>query len=147
MALRDTVGGIIAVRLGSALTENQRIDLERGIFNATLKEATARGVRRHWENPDFAEIYRAVARKAVGNLDPTSYVGNPRLLERLKEGEFAPHDVPFMTAREMYPEHWQKLTEEQLKRESTMLEGSAEEGSDMFKCNRCGKSRTKYWEI
>jgi len=147
MALRETVSGIIAGRMGEALTEEQQTDLERGIFNAALKEATGRGVRRHWENPEFAEIYRAVARRTVGNLDPTTYVGNPRLLERLREGEFAPHDVPFMTAREMYPEHWQVLTEEQLKRETTMLEGSAEEGSDMFKCNRCGKSRTKYWEM
>lgn len=146
-SLRDRVSGIIGERLGESLTDEQQLDLERGIFNAALKEATGRGVRRHWENPEFVEIYKTVARRTVANLDPAAYVGNPRLLERLREGEFAAHDVPFMTARELYPEHWQTLAEEQLKRETTMLEGSAEEGSDMFKCNRCGKSRTKYWEM
>ena len=52
-----------------------------------------------------------------------------------------------MTARELYPEHWQPLADEQMKRENTMLEGDKDGGSDMFKCKRCGKSKTRYWEM
>lgn len=145
--LREQVAEIIETRLGDELTEEQRLDLERGIFNASLAEASRRGIRRHWENPDFVETYKVVARRAVSNLDPAAYVDNRRLLERLKEGEFAPHDVPFMSAMELFPDNWQKLAEEQLKRETAALEGSKEEGCDLFKCRRCGKSRTRYWEM
>lgn len=144
---RDKISEILATRLGTELTEAQRLDLERGIFNAALTTARFRGVRRHWENPDFVEIYKNVARKSVCNLDPTVYVSNERLLARLKEGEFAPHDVPFMSAAEMFPEHWQALAMEQLKRETAALEGSKEEGCDLFTCKRCGKARTRYFEM
>ena len=129
------------------LSEKECIDLERGIYNASIQESKKRGIRCHWENSEFVEIYKGTARRCVVNLNPGQYVGNSRLLERLKEGEFPPHQIPFMTARELYPEHWQQLADEQLKRETTMLDGNSEEGSDMFKCKKCGKSRTRYWEM
>jgi DNA-directed RNA polymerase subunit M/transcription elongation factor TFIIS len=145
--LRTRVNTVIATRLADHLSSPQQTDLERGIYNAALEEAVRKGIRRHWENPDFAETYKVVARRTLANLDPATYVGNARLLQRLKEGEFPAHRVPFMTARELFPENWQTLADEQLKRETTMLEGGNEEGSDMFKCRRCGKSRTRYWEM
>jgi DNA-directed RNA polymerase subunit M/transcription elongation factor TFIIS len=124
-----------------------RVDLEKGMYNASIQEARRRGVRCHWENTDFSDIYKSVARRCLANLNPEQYLGNQRLLDRLKDGEFPPHQVPFMTARELYPEHWQQLADEQLKRETTMLDGNPEEGSDMFKCKKCGKARTRYWEM
>ena len=145
--LRTHIGSIIERRLKEHLTEEQQVDLERGIYNASLEEAKKHGVRQHWENPEFSEIYKLVARRTLVNLDPKSYVGNERLLKRLNEGEFAPHDVPFMGARELYPDNWHELADEQMKRETTMLEGSHEEGCDLFTCKRCGKARTRYWEM
>jgi transcription elongation factor S-II len=144
---RSRIVEILDTRLGDALSEAQRLDLERGIYNAALADAKRLGIRRHWENPDFVETYKTVARRSIGNLDPKAYIANERLLARLKEGEFAPHDIPFMSAAEMYPETWQALAMEQLKRETAALEGSKEEGCDLFKCNRCGKSRTRYFEM
>lgn len=145
--LRTRIAGIISTRLGEHLTEDQRIALERGVYNTALAEAKDHGVRRHWDNPDFVTIYKTIARRTVTNVDPTTYVGNTRLLERLKEGEFAAEAVAAMTHRELYPEHWQALADEQLKRETTLLEGSNEECSGMFKCKRCHKDRTRYWEM
>jgi hypothetical protein len=138
---------MIDKRMGQLLDPDQRVDLERGIFNASLDEAGRKGVRCHWENPDFMELYKMVARRVLINLDPEAYVGNSRLIQRLQEGEFPPHQIPFMTPRELYPEHWQGLADEQLKRETTMLEGNQEEGTDLFKCKRCGKSKTRHWEM
>ena len=147
MALRTLVAAIIDKHLDQYLDPNQRTDLERGIYNASLQEAGRKGIRKHWENPDFAETYKMVARRVVANLEPEAYVGNTRLIQRLQDGEFPAHRIPFMNARELYPEHWQLLSDEQMKRENTMLEGDKEGGSDMFKCKRCGKSKTKYWEM
>ena len=144
---RTKVAAIIATHFDELLDEGQRQDLERGIFNASLQEATKKGIRKHWENPDFVDIYKGIARRSIGNLDPTAYIGNQRLIQRLKDGEFPAHRVPFMGARELYPDHWQPLADEQMKRENTMLEGDKEGGSDMFKCKRCKKSKTKYWEM
>jgi DNA-directed RNA polymerase subunit M/transcription elongation factor TFIIS len=145
--LRTNVTTILESRLGAHLTETDRIDLEKGIYNASLIEADSKGIRKHWENPDFAILYKSAARRCIANLDPVAYVANSRLLTRLKEGEFPAHQVPFMSARELYPEHWQSLADEHMKRETLMLEGPQEEGSSMFTCNRCKKSKTRYWEM
>ena len=145
--LRTTVTSILESRLGAHLTEEQRLDLEKGIYNASLAAADSKGVRKHWENPAFATLYKGLARRSIANLDPAAYVANSRLLSRLKEGEFPAHQVPFMTARELYPEHWQSLADEHMKRETLMLEGPQEEGSTLFTCKRCKKSKTRYWEM
>lgn len=145
--LRTRISTIIGTRLSDHLTSEQCADLEKGIFNTSLHEAKEHGIRRHWENPDFVTVYKAVARRTIANVDPAAYVSNTRLIERLKEGEFTADAIAGMSHRELYPEHWQALADEQLKRETTMLEGSNEEGSGMFKCKRCGKSRTRYWEM
>jgi DNA-directed RNA polymerase subunit M/transcription elongation factor TFIIS len=147
MSLRERINALIEKRMDQLLDPDQRIDLERGIYNAAVSDARKKGVRRHWENPEFADIYKMIARRTMVNLDPEGYVGNSRLIERLQMAEFPPHQVPFMSARELYPEHWQALADEQLKRETTMLEGSNEEGSGMYTCKRCGKNRTRYWEM
>ena len=147
MSLRTHINSLIEKRMDQLLDPDQRVDLERGIYNATIQMARNRGVRCHWDNPDFVEVYRVVARRTLMNLDPEGYVGNSRLILRLQEGEFPPHQVPFMTPQELYPEHWQELATEQLKRETTMLEGNQEEGTDLFKCRKCGKSKTKHWEM
>jgi DNA-directed RNA polymerase subunit M/transcription elongation factor TFIIS len=141
---RQTVREYIDTRFAD-LTEEQRIDLERGIYNASLTEADKKGIRKHWENPDFAQIYKTIARRTVINLDPKSYIGNGRLLERLKDGEFKPHQIAYMNSREMYPENWQDLADAQLKRENSMQ--VQEEGTDLFTCRRCGKSKTRHWEM
>jgi len=143
--LRDHIRGLIKTRLD--LDETTQVDLEKGIYNASIQDAKRLGARCHWENPEFIEVYKGVARRTLVNLIPDQYIGNGRLLERLKDGEFPAHQIPFMTAREMYPENWQVLADEQLKRETTMLDGNPEEGSDMFTCKRCKKSRTRYWEM
>jgi transcription elongation factor S-II len=147
MALRTRTAGILDKYFDQSLDADQRADLEKGIYNAAIQEAGKRGVRKHWENPDFAELYRMTARRTVANLDPATYVHNARLLERLQEGEFPPHRIPFMNARELYPELWQKMADEHMKRETTMLEGDKEGGSDMFSCKKCKKARVKYWEM
>lgn len=147
MSVRTATAALIDTQMDQLLDPDQRTDLERGIFNAALADAEKKGVRRHWENPSFVDIYRVIARRTILNLNPAAYVGNTRLIQRLQEREFPPHQVPFMTARELYPEHWQELADEQLKRETTMLEGNQEEGTDLFKCKRCGKSKTRHWEM
>ena len=144
VSMREQVLGILE---SLPLTPEQRVGVEKGIYNASLQEATQKGVRKHWENPEFTTMYSIVARRVVANLDPEAYVGNPRLIQRLQDGEFAPHEVAFMSPKELFPEHWQPLADAQTKRENIMLEGDKEGGSDMFTCKRCGKSKTKYWEM
>lgn len=138
---------ILKQRCSGQLSAEEIDDFERGIFNATLEESKRRLLRCVWENPEFQTMYEITAKRAISNLDGQSYVGNTRLLTRLREGEFAPHDIPFMTYSDLYPEQWHALSEAAMKREAKMLEVDKSMATDMFRCSRCGKRQCTYYEM
>lgn len=144
---REKVRRVIALRCESVLTPAEQDDFERGIFNHTLEVAKTHHIHAVWENPKFQTLYEIEARRVVTNLDGASYVRNPRLITRLREGEFLPHDIPFMTYSELYPEKWSEMEELAMKREAKMLEVDKSMATDMFKCNRCGKRQCTFYEM
>jgi len=145
-ALREKIRTSIDNRC-TFLSPAERLDFEKGIFNYALEEAGKRNVRRVWENPEFQTLYLTAAQRSVSNLDPGSYVKNGRLLTRLKDGEFKPHDVPFMTYNELFPEKWHDMMEMAMKREQKMLEVDKSAATDMFRCSKCGKRECTYYEM
>ena len=122
---RERIQKIIQARC-AFLNEEEQIDLERGIFNFSLEEGKHRHVHRVWENPEFQTLYDITAKRTILNLDSSSYLGNNRLAERLREGEFMPHDIAFMNYGELFPENWRALMEQLMKRETKLLEGNTE---------------------
>ena len=147
MSHRERVRTSITNVLGAHLNEIEQKDLEIGIYNASLQESEHRKIRRNWENPFFVHTYNIMARRAITNLSPNSYVKNSRLLERLREGEFKPHDVAFMNFNELFPENWHNLIETRMKREAKLLEGNKDMATDQFRCNRCNKRQCTYYEM
>jgi len=145
-AARTVVRSVIAKRC-APLSAKEQEDLERGIYNAALQDAGARRVHRVWENPEFATVYQITAQRVISNLDSASYIQNGRLLTRLRDGEFAPHDVAFMTYSDLYPESWASAQEQAVKREAKMLEVDKSAATDMFRCSRCGKRECTYYEM
>ena len=143
---RDVVRRVIGAKCKFLSAEEQE-DLEIGIFNFAIEEGKRRGVRVVWENPEFQTVYDIAARRAISNVDGGSYVANGRLLERLREGEFLPHDIPFMTYSDLYPEKWATLQEMATKREARLLEVDKSMATDMFRCSRCGKRQCTYYEL
>lgn len=144
---REFITALIHRRMVPRLSPVQCDSLERGIYNATISSATKSGVRRHWENPEFTSLYKSIARTTLVNIDPSAYVHNERLLQRVQAGELNPESIAGMTASELFPEKWADQEEERLKRETALLEGNSDEGSSLFTCNRCQKSRTRYFEM
>ena len=144
---REFITALIHRRLEHQLDQTQRSSLERGIYNAAITNASKNGVRRHWENPEFVSVYKSIARSTLANVDPLAYVHNERLLQRVQAGELNPESIAGMTASELFPEKWADQEEERLKRETALLEGNSDEGSSLFTCNRCQKSRTRYFEM
>jgi hypothetical protein len=65
--LRDVTRHVVKERC-AFLSEAERDDLERGIFNHSLEEAKRRGARRVWENPVFQKVYDIVYLRKISNL-------------------------------------------------------------------------------
>ena len=136
-----------AVAARCTLDDAERNDLEKGIFNATIEDAKRRHIHCVWENPEFSTLYEIISRRVISNLDAASYVQNKRLLTRLRDGEFKPHDIAFMTFAELCPEKWGNMIEMAIKREAKMLEVDKSMATEMFKCTKCGKRQCTYYEM
>ncbi len=121
--------------------------LEQTMFECAYDNAIKHYIPRTWKTPQFTEIYRQIIRTVLSNIHPDSPVKNPRLLNRVLEGEFELCAIPFMTSYEMFPEKWFALREKQLQREQKILEGNKSRATDQFKCRRCNKRECTYYEM
>lgn len=50
------------------ISEQKQINLEKGIFNAALQEATRQNIVKRWSNPDFERIYLNIFRTVLSNF-------------------------------------------------------------------------------
>ncbi len=121
--------------------------LEKAIFEAAYNRAVKHYVARSWKAPAFIEIYRQIVRSVFSNIHPQSPVKNPRLLNRVLDGEFKLSEIPSMSSFEMYPEKWFELKDKLLQREQKILEGNKSRATDQFKCRRCNKRECTYYEL
>jgi len=146
-ALRDSVVHILTSRFSNKLTEADARDVEVGIFNWTVKTAEERSIPKTWKNFMFHGMYTFKARSVLANLDPESSVGNPRLLDRIREREFFPHDVAFMKPHNVYPERWKKVLDEKMQKDEYIHNEKPASMTDQFKCGKCHKRECIYQEL
>jgi hypothetical protein len=88
------------------------INVERGVFNYSLKEASSKKIIKKWENPRFVQIYLDRLRSIYINLK------NPTFLNQIKNGEVTPSNVAFMSHQEMNATRWRPLIEKKTIRDA-----------------------------
>ena len=135
-------------RLG--LSPIQAKDLEIGIFNAAIDYASSNKVSLSWSSELFCEIYQAKARSVYGNLKSDSHIKNTKLISRLQDMDFLPHELPFITKESVFPEAWKDIIERERLRAKAAYEINQAAMTDQIKCGTClkkgWKSRITYFE-
>ena len=121
--------------------ETKSKNLERGVFNYALKEATSRRVVKKWDNPYFVQIYVDRLRSIYVNLE------NPLLLHQIQTGVIKSHNLAFMTHQEMKPEKWDIMIQEKIKRDKNKYETTIEAATDTFKCRKCHSNKCTYYQM
>jgi hypothetical protein len=127
--------------------EDDVLDLERGIYNATLEDAKKHMVPLTWDHEMFRWMYSAVAKRTLTNFHPDSYIGNKSLIERWKEGEFTLESIGHWTPYELNPANWKDLKDQQFRRDKRILEGNLAMATDRFRCSQCKKKMCSYYEL
>ena len=112
---RDVIIRYLTKKIG--MKDELAKDLEMGIYNWTLKTASNYNIPKMWNDKIFMNIYTNKGRSVLTNIDEESYIGNTRLLERINDKEFKPHDLPFMDATNIFPERWTEILDLRLKQE------------------------------
>lgn len=138
---------ILSKLLSEHCDENDMNELERGIYNASLNEAKTRQIPLTWEHETFRWIYEMVAKRAIANFNPESYVGNKHLIQRWKDGEFTLDQIGGWTPYELKPMHWKDLKDQLLRREQRILEGNMSMATDRFRCSQCKEKKCSYYEL
>jgi DNA-directed RNA polymerase subunit M/transcription elongation factor TFIIS len=132
----------VANKFKNILTDEKScINLEKGIFNYSIKEANSRKIIKKWENPHFAQIYIDRLRSIYINLK------NPELLAMVNNNEVTPQVLAFMTHQEMDHEHWRVMIERKIKRDASKFVTNVQASTDMFTCRKCKSKRSTFYEL
>lgn len=122
-------------------------NIEKGIYNYSIQYCKEKNIIRKWDNDIFKKIYINKSRSIYSNLNKESYIHNNRLLERLSQREFLPHEIAFMDCQHSFPEHWKDLIDEKYKRDKMLYEIDSGGATDEFKCSRCKQRQCTYYEL
>jgi DNA-directed RNA polymerase subunit M/transcription elongation factor TFIIS len=133
--------------LGNFLRPDQFAELEHHLYNMSLQVATRKHITRTWAQPLFTEVYLALARSVIGNLNPSSYIQNKNLYSRFREGKVTLEELVTFSFSDLYPEIWKDLSIRQFEREKRQLEGNKSMATDQFECKRCHKRECTYYEL
>ena len=121
--------------------EKHATNLEKGIYNWTLKEATNKKVVKKWDNPFFVQIYIDHLRSIYINLK------NEKLIEMVNDGNIKSHEIAFMTHQEMAPDRWEELIKEKSIRDKNKFEQNIEAMTDSFTCRKCKSKKCSYIQM
>ena len=121
--------------------EKHSSNLEKGIFNYALKEATNRKVVKKWDNQYFVQIYLDRLRSIYINLK------HPEILDQIKSESIQAHIVAFMTHQEMRPDKWQELIDAKIIKDKNKFENNVEASTDTFTCRKCKQNKCTYYQM
>lgn len=131
----------------AGLTRLEATDAEIGIYNWALDMAEKKSVAKSWKQSNFVAIYTFKAKLVVANFDRNSFVQNRDLLDRVRRNEFAPHEVSFMTPRQVFPERWKHIQESKDQKEEYVYNERQAAMTDQYKCGKCKFRECVYREV
>jgi len=129
------------------LTHDETNQLERTIYNGSIRAATQRYIGKSWTHNPFIEMYHMLAKHITANFHPEAYVGNTELYARYKAGEITFQDISEMDTYQLFEERWKESFMQQQIREKRQLEGNKSMATDQFLCMRCLKRECTYYEM
>ena len=132
----------IRKKLTPLFSENEKhaINLEKGVYNWALKEATNRKVIKKWDNQFFIQIYLDHLRSIFVNLK------SDKLIQMVTSGEIKAHELAFMTHHEMRPEKWDEMIKAKSIRDKSKFETKLEAMTDTFTCRKCRSKECTYYQ-
>ena len=118
--------------------EKASLNLEKGIFNYTWKEADTRKIVKKWDNKFFVLIYNTRLKSILNNL-------NDKWIQSINNGDILSHKLAFMNHQELDHDRWDEMIVVKSKRDKIKFENNMAASTDTFICRKCkGKQCTHY---
>lgn len=113
-------------------TNNLVINIEKSIFNKSLKYADITNCEKSWDNSLFLHIYKQHYSEVILNLQDTTNEFKSSLLSKT----LLPKDIANMKAEDFNPEKWKPVA---------FIDDNVEDG--IFQCKKCKSRKTTYYSL
>jgi transcription elongation factor S-II len=127
-------------------TETFPEQMEKSIYNYTIREAKSKNIERSWDSRMFKFLYKKNFIKVYSNI---TYNKNATfVMNKLLLGNWNPCDIITMPHEELYPDLWEEvIIKNQRMMNKLSEENKPSSGTTMFKCGKCKKSNTTYFQL
>ncbi len=116
------------------------LNLEKGIFNETIKFCKDNNYELKWSNSEFIKKYSQLSRKVIANITYTPNANDVK--NRILNGIWRPETIAAMTHVQLYPEFYAKIKSKIM--EKYITNKSEQEHDGFFKCGKCKTMKTTY---
>jgi DNA-directed RNA polymerase subunit M/transcription elongation factor TFIIS len=114
------------------LSEN----IEIGVFNFSIQQATEKKMVKQWSNPLFCELYLSKMKSLLYNV-------TPELIQSMDQ----PHLVAFKPIHELKLSKWKDMLDRQEKREEHMFSNTLAANTTDFTCFKCKGNKCMYYQL
>lgn len=116
-------------------------NLEKGIYNYSIKIADELSIIKKWSNSYFVNIYISKLKTILYNLK------NETLLTKIINKEIKAHELAFMSHQEMRPDLWYNLIEEKKIKDENKFSPKIEASTDDFQCSKCKSKKCTFYQL
>ena len=116
------------------------LNLEKGIFNETIKYCKEKSIELKWSNLNFSKKYSQLARKVLANI---TYTPNAiEVKQKILENVWPAETIASKTHQQLHPEYYAEI---KLKIMAKYINMNPEQEHDgFFKCGKCKSKKTTY---
>lgn len=122
-------------------------NIEKSIFNASIRKTKELKEIPSWENFLFKENYKRKYITILNNMKNEK----THLVERIKNGEIKTKNIAFLTPQELFPSGVLSKTIEEKKikdfKKYLAEEKQHEHYQGAFTCNKCKSTKTVYYQL
>jgi DNA-directed RNA polymerase subunit M/transcription elongation factor TFIIS len=116
-------------------------NIEKGVYNWTIKSSREKDIVRKWDNKYFVSIYLAQLKMVTENIKYT-----PGVMKNILHRVIQSKDVGMMTHFQFCPEKWKEVIEQKTTRVKNMNTISIEANTDTFTCKKCKSRKCTYYQ-
>lgn len=133
----------VKTKLSNILNNNNKDgdNMERAIYNYTIKKAEEKFIVKKWDNQYFSELYLNKFMSIYINLK------NPDVVSLIIDKTIKAQELPFMTHQEILPNKWENLIEDLKIQNQNKYTPKIEASTDNFTCYKCKSKECSYYQL
>ena len=116
-------------------------NIEKSVYNYTIKESIQKNIVRKWNNEYFVQLYIDKLRSMFANIQ-----SNNDFMNKIINGEIDPKQVAFLSHQEINPARWNEIIHRKNIRDESKLTTGVKANTSLYTCKRCKSKNCSFYE-